>query len=80
VEYTGEVITEGERLQRMAAARHRAAVHFYVMELQKSLYIDAEHMGNNARFMNSSCDPNCETQKWKDAATGAQPPTTLQLV
>jgi hypothetical protein len=65
------VITEGERLRRMAAARNRSAVHFYVMELQKGLYIDAEHMGSNARFMNSSCDPNCETQKWKDAATGA---------
>ena len=20
--------------------------------------------GNNARFINHSCDPNCETQKW----------------
>ena len=71
VEYTGEVITEKERLARMAAARARGAVHFYIMELQKGLYIDAEHMGSKARFMNSSCDANCETQKWKDAATGA---------
>jgi SET domain-containing protein len=73
VEYTGEVITEKERLARMAAARQRGAVHFYIMELQKGMYIDAEHMGSKARFMNSSCEPNCETQKWKDAATGAHP-------
>ncbi|KAF5826675.1 hypothetical protein DUNSADRAFT_2393, partial [Dunaliella salina] len=26
--------------------------------------------GNLARLLNSSCDPNCETQKWHDAATG----------
>ena len=23
-----------------------------------------------SRFINSSCHPNCETQKWQDAATG----------
>lgn len=23
-----------------------------------------------ARFINSSCSPNCESQKWHDAATG----------
>ena len=26
--------------------------------------------GNQARFINHSCDPNCETQKWHDAGTG----------
>ena len=70
VEYTGEVIPEKERWERMMTARKRGAVHFYIMELSKGLYIDAEHNGSNARFMNSSCDPNCETQKWKDASTG----------
>ena len=71
VEYTGEVVTEAQRLARMAAARQRGAVHFYIMELQKALYIDAEQFGSRARFMNSSCLPNCETQKWRDASTGA---------
>lgn len=77
VEYTGEVIPEKERWERMMSARKRGAVHFYIMELSKGLYIDAEHIGSNARFMNSSCDPNCETQKWKDASTGAHPPCNL---
>ena len=70
VEYTGEVIPEKERWERMMSARKRGVVHFYIMELSKGLYIDAEHIGSNARFMNSSCNPNCETQKWKDASTG----------
>ena len=34
------------------------------------LFIDARHKGNLARLLNSSCDPNCETQKWHDAGTG----------
>lgn len=72
VEYAGEVITEVQRLERLMAARASGTIHFYIMELSKGLYIDAGERGSNARFINSSCDPNCETQKWKDAATGAR--------
>lgn len=34
------------------------------------LIIDARAKGNIARLLNSSCDPNCEAQKWHDAANG----------
>jgi len=32
--------------------------------VEKDFTIDAGPKGNFARFMNRSCDPNCETQKW----------------
>merc|ERR1712226_392996 len=32
--------------------------------LSKELYVDATSKGNISRFMNHSCDPNSETQKW----------------
>jgi SET domain-containing protein len=32
------------------------------------LIIDARSKGNLARLLNSSCDPNCVSQKWHDAS------------
>lgn len=36
---------------------------FALFSLQDRI-IDAGPKGNQARFMNHSCQPNCETQKW----------------
>jgi len=70
VEYAGEVVDENEMRARMEAAKQRQEPHFYMMEMAPGLIIDARRKGNVARLLNSSCDPNCETQKWHDAATG----------
>lgn len=70
VEYAGEVVDENEMRARMEAAKQRQEPHFYMMEMAPGLIIDARPKGNIARLLNSSCDPNCETQKWHDAATG----------
>ena len=35
---------------------------FYLLSLTSELYIDARLEGNLARFINHSCDANCDTQ------------------
>jgi len=37
---------------------------FYIMELDNGLYVDGKYKGSNSRFINHSCDPNCELQRW----------------
>uniref|UniRef100_W5LVE4 SET domain-containing protein n=1 Tax=Lepisosteus oculatus TaxID=7918 RepID=W5LVE4_LEPOC len=36
----------------------------YCLNLDSGMVIDSYRMGNEARFINHSCDPNCEMQKW----------------
>lgn len=67
----GEVITDSVCEQRMQIAKQTGEPHFYMMELAPGLIIDARSKGNVARLINSSCAPNCESQKWHDAANGA---------
>lgn len=38
-------------------------VHHYLMALKNGAVIDATAKGNVSRFINHSCDPNCESQK-----------------
>lgn len=38
--------------------------HHYCMDLEKGLVIDCQRVGNQARTVNHSCDPNCIVQKW----------------
>jgi hypothetical protein len=68
----GEVIDDAELSARMRTASATGQHSYYIMELGQGLYVDARTKGNMARLLNSSCQPNCETQKWTDAATGEQ--------
>ncbi|GAB4819069.1 hypothetical protein N2152v2_006115 [Parachlorella kessleri] len=70
VEYAGEVINTAECQRRAEDAKRRNEPHFYMMEMAPGQIIDARVKGNVARLLNSSCDPNCETQKWHDASNG----------
>lgn len=54
----------------MVAAKQAGEPHFYLMELQPGRTIDGRHRSNIARLINTSCAPNCRTQKWTDASTG----------
>jgi hypothetical protein len=46
-------------------ARARASEgHFFIMEVGPNAVIDASRRGNAARFLNHSCEPNSQAQKW----------------
>jgi len=32
------------------------------VQLDSGCYVDGKHKGNESRFINHSCDPNCELQ------------------
>ncbi|GBF93173.1 histone-lysine N-methyltransferase [Raphidocelis subcapitata] len=64
IEYIGEVLEEEEYLRRKEYYNSTGQRHYYFMNVGNGEVIDACRKGNQARFINHSCDPNCETQKW----------------
>lgn len=63
-EYVGDLVDPEECNQRLAYAQQHGITNFYMLTLDKNRIIDAGPKGNYSRFMNHSCEPNCETQKW----------------
>ncbi|XP_061700297.1 histone-lysine N-methyltransferase NSD2 isoform X1 [Syngnathoides biaculeatus] len=63
-EYIGELIDEDECRARIKYAHENNITDFYMLTIDKDRIIDAGPKGNFSRFMNHSCQPNCETQKW----------------
>ncbi|XP_047340625.1 histone-lysine N-methyltransferase ASHH2-like isoform X2 [Impatiens glandulifera] len=64
IEYVGEVLdvhAYEARQREYASMGHK---HFYFMTLNGSEVIDACAKGNLGRFINHSCEPNCQTEKW----------------
>jgi hypothetical protein len=61
IEYVGEVISH-----RLADEREKnyqsQGIGCYMFTLNKNFVIDATTKGNASRFINHSCEPNCETQ------------------
>ena len=59
IEYTGERLTPDEAEARYPddpTTRH----HTYLFAIDDDVVIDAAVDGNEARFINHSCDPNCD--------------------
>jgi len=54
IEYTGERIGEDE-----ANERYQDNPSTYLFMVDEDVYIDGLSDGNEARFINHSCDPNC---------------------
>lgn len=64
MEYVGEVLN-GEQFEHRATEYGKEKNrHHYFMALRSDCVIDATIKGNISRFINHSCDPNAETQKW----------------
>jgi hypothetical protein len=62
MEYVGEVIDEAEFNTRML--KYLEETNHYLMAHKGGVFIDAALKGNESRFMNHSCDPNCVAQRW----------------
>lgn len=66
IEYTGERITKAEgwrrELKRQARAERGGDGCIYIFELNTKTDIDGSVLWNTARYINHSCDPNCESQ------------------
>lgn len=63
-EYIGEIISHAEkerRIERIARLRSIEA-QYYIMDLDGQRAIDAHYYGNNMRYVNHSCQPNCTIQ------------------
>ena len=65
IEYVGEVLDEAMCQERLKKAHAQSNHNFYMLTLDAGLVIDAGRKSNYARFINHSCGPNCETQKWR---------------
>jgi uncharacterized protein len=59
IEYTGERISNEEadsRYDDEKMQRH----HTFLFTLDKKTVVDGNRQGNDSRFINHACDPNCE--------------------
>jgi len=67
IQYIGDKVTkkEGDRraeIQIKKAEKNKKNGMVYVFELNKKYDIDGGVLRNHARFINHSCDPNCEVE------------------
>lgn len=60
IEYLGERITEKESDRRYPDDDKMKSHHTFLFAVEGGMVIDARVGGNEARFINHSCDPNCD--------------------
>lgn len=62
IEYVGEIIS-WEEAQRRHPHDPEQPNHTFYFHLDEEHVIDALHGGNSSRWINHSCDPNCEADE-----------------
>jgi hypothetical protein len=60
IEYIGDKISHAEA-DRRYETKDDADNHTFLFSVDRKLVIDAGEDGNDARYFNHSCDPNCES-------------------
>ncbi|HEY8171673.1 MAG TPA: SET domain-containing protein-lysine N-methyltransferase [Dehalococcoidia bacterium] len=62
IEYRGERISNAEAFDRYG----ESIEHTFLFSISRNTVIDPSRKGNAARFINHSCDPNCESFQDED--------------
>lgn len=65
IEYTGEIVDWDETCRR-TAEKDGPINHTFFFTLNNGLLIDGGAGGNEARWINHSCEPNCEAMEEDD--------------
>lgn len=64
IEYTGDRITS-ERADDLYGEEHAESPHTMLYLMEDGMVIDATKWGSSARWINHSCNPNCESNEEK---------------
>lgn len=65
MEYVGDMVDHKEFRRRFDKSVEDGTQNFYFLSVNSELFIDASVHGNEARFVNHSCEPNCSAVKWE---------------
>ncbi|ODQ64933.1 SET domain-containing protein, partial [Nadsonia fulvescens var. elongata DSM 6958] len=63
VEYTGDIITT-EEMAKILKSDYKDAKNYYFLQIDSTYVIDSGKRGSPARFINHSCSPNSQMEKW----------------
>lgn len=64
IEYKGKIISKA--VSEKIEVKHKAKGELWIFTLNDAYDIDASRQGNEARFINHSCETNCEAVNYDD--------------
>lgn len=64
MQYVGEIFNVDSDIGIKRIQKYKNSTCTYLMRIDNNEVIDPTTSGNVARFINHSCDPNCQTRKW----------------
>ena len=64
MQYVGEVYYLDSCIGKARREKYKRTNVTYLMKVAENEVVDPTYVGNMARLINHSCDPNCKTEKW----------------